>query len=95
MIIAEIAIFPTSEGPSVSKYVKRGIEAIKSTGLKCETGAMATVIEAMSLDDIFDVVKRAHSEIESMGARRIHIDLRIDYRYDKEISIDYKKKAIE
>jgi len=40
MIIAELAIFPTSEGVSVSKYVKKAIEAIEATGLKHETGAM-------------------------------------------------------
>ena len=95
MIIAEVAIFPTSEGSSVSKYVRKGIDAIKKTGLKCETGAMATVIEATSLDEIFDAVKRAHTEITSMNVNRIHIDIRIDHRYDKEISIESKKKAIK
>ena len=94
MIIAELAIFPTSEGVSVSKYVKKAIEAIEFTGLKHETGAMSTVIEAKSLDEIFDAVKRAYDAIVGMGARRIHIDLRIDHRLDKDATIESKKRAI-
>jgi uncharacterized protein (TIGR00106 family) len=95
MIIAELAIFPTSEGVSVSKYVKKALEAIKSTGLHYETGAMSTVIEAESMDEIFDAVKRAYDAIVSMGARRIHIDLRIDHRLDKDATIESKKRAVK
>ena len=94
MIIAELAIFPTSEGISVSKYVKKAIEAIEATGLKHEIGAMSTVIEAPSLEQIFDAVKRAYDAIVGMGARRIHIDLRIDHRLDKDATIESKKRAI-
>ncbi|MCD6331383.1 MAG: MTH1187 family thiamine-binding protein [Thermoplasmata archaeon] len=95
MIIAEFAIFPTSEGASVSKYVKRVIEEIKKSGLKHETGAMATTIEAKTLDEIFDVIKKSHDALVEMGVKRIHIDLRIDHRLDKEIDIEYKKRAVQ
>lgn len=95
MIIAEFAIFPTSEGISVSKYVKKALEAIESTGLNYETGAMSTVMEADSLEKIFEAVKKAYDTIVSMGARRIHIDLRIDHRLDKNATIESKKRAIK
>lgn len=95
MIIAEFAIFPTSEGVSVSKYVKRAIEEIEKSGLKHETGAMATTIEAKNLDEIFSVIKKAHGAIVEMGAKRIHIDLRIDHRLDKEATIESKKRAVK
>ncbi|MBC7080831.1 MAG: MTH1187 family thiamine-binding protein [Thermoplasmatales archaeon] len=95
MIIAEFAIFPTSEGISVSKYVKRAIEEIEKRGLKHETGAMATTIEAKNIDEIFEVVKRSYEAIVEMGARRIHIDLRIDHRLDKDATIESKKRAIK
>lgn len=95
MIIAEFAIFPTSEGPSASRYVKRALAAISATGIRHETGAMATVMEAQTLDEIFEAVRRAHEAVVSMGVKRIHIDLRIDHRLDKEISIESKKRAIQ
>ena len=94
MIIAEFAIFPTSEGVSVSKYVRKAVEIIRESGLKNETGAMSTVIEAKTLDEIFDVIRKAHKAMIDMGVKRIHIDLRIDHRLDKEASIESKKRAV-
>jgi uncharacterized protein (TIGR00106 family) len=95
MIIAELAIFPTSEGVSVSRFVKQVIHEIDKSGLKHETGAMSTIIEAETLDEIFDIVKKTHSILVNMQAKRIHIDLRIDHRFDKEANIESKKRALQ
>lgn len=94
MILAEFAIFPTSEGVSVSKYVKEAISVIESSGLKHETGGMATTIEAPDLDTLFKVIEKAHESVMKMGARRIHIDLRVDHRLDTDATIESKIKAI-
>jgi uncharacterized protein (TIGR00106 family) len=94
MIIAEFAIFPTSEGVSVSKYVKEAIKVIESSGLKHETGGMSTTIESPDLNTLFKVIEKCHEAIVKMGAQRIHIDLRVDQRLDVEASIESKLKAI-
>ncbi len=94
MIIAEFAIFPTSEGVSVSKYVKRAIEIIETSGLKNFTGGMSTTIEAPDLPTLFRVIEKTHEALLEMGVRRIHIDLRVDHRLDKEASIESKLKAV-
>jgi uncharacterized protein (TIGR00106 family) len=94
MIIANFAIFPTSEGASVSQYVKESIRIIEDSGLKNETGGMSTVIEAPDLAALFQVIEKAHEAMVKMGARRIHIDLNVDHRLDKDASIDSKLKAI-
>jgi uncharacterized protein (TIGR00106 family) len=94
MIIAEFAIFPTSEGPSVSKYVKEAIKFIESSGLHHETGGMSTTIEAPDLDTLFKVIAKCHEALVKMGAKRIHIDLRVDHRLDVEASIESKLKAV-
>jgi len=94
MIIAEYAIFPTSEGVSVSRYVRKVVEIIRESGLKNETGAMSTVIEAKNLDELFDVVRKTYDAMVEMGAKRIHIDLRIDHRLDKNATIESKKRAV-
>lgn len=94
MIIAEFAIFPTSEGVSVSKYVKEVINIIESSGLKHETGAMSTTIEAPDMDTLFKVIEKCHEALVKMGAKRIHIDLRIDHRLDVDASIESKLEAI-
>ncbi len=95
MIIAELAVFPTSEGVSVSKYVKEVIKVIESSGLNHETGGMATTIEAPDLATLFKVIEKAHEVLMKMGARRIHIDLRVDHRLDKDATIQSKLKALD
>jgi uncharacterized protein (TIGR00106 family) len=94
MIIAEFAIFPTSEGASVSKYVQEVIKVIESSGLKHETGGMSTTIEAPDLNTLFKIIEQCHEAMVKMGAKRIHVDLRIDHRLDVEASIESKLKAI-
>ncbi|MFC2163941.1 MTH1187 family thiamine-binding protein [Acidobacteriota bacterium] len=95
MIIGELAIFPTSEGASVSKYVKEVIKVIENSGLKSYTGGMATTIEAPNLRALFDVVEATDKILADMGAQRIHIDLRVDHRLDKEATVESKLKALK
>ncbi len=94
MIIAELAIFPTSEGPSVSRFVKEAVRVIEASGLHTETGGMSTTIEAPDLAALFRVIQEAHAAILKLGAKRIHIDLHVDHRLDKEATIASKLAAI-
>jgi len=94
MIIGELAIFPTSEGVSVSKYVQEVLKVIESSGLKHETGGMATTIEAPDMETLLKVIEKCHEAVVKMGARRIHIDLRVDHRLDTEATINSKLKSI-
>jgi uncharacterized protein (TIGR00106 family) len=94
MIIGELAIFPTSEGVSVSRYVKEVVKVIEGSGLKSYTGGMATTIEAPDLRTLFELVEKTHKVLVDMGARRIHIDLQVDHRLDKDASVFTKLKSI-
>jgi len=94
VIIAELSIFPTSEGASVSRFVKEAIRVINASGLRSKTGGMSTTIEAPDLRTLFRVVEEAHRAILKMGAKRIHIDLRVDHRLDKEATIASKLRAV-
>lgn len=94
MIIAELSIFPTSEGVSVSRYVKEAVNIIAGSGLNHETGGMSTTIESPDLPTLFKIIEKCHEAMVKMGAKRIHIDLRIDHRLDRDATIDSKLKAI-
>ena len=95
MIIAELSIFPTSEGTSVSRFVKEAIKIIEASGLKHETGGMSTTIEAPDLEILFDVIKKCHEALVKMDVQRIHIDLRVDHRLDKNATIESKLKSLD
>ncbi len=94
MIIAELSIFPTSEGASVSSYIKQAIQIIEGSGLKSVTGGMSTVIESPDLKTLFSLIEKTHQAMVERDVKRIHIDLRIDHRLDKEASVDSKLKSI-
>lgn len=90
MIIAEFAIFPTSEGTSVSRYVREVIKVIENSGLNSVTGGMATTIEAPDLKTLFVVIEKTHKVLVDMGVKRIHVD----HRLDRESSIESKLEAL-
>ncbi len=94
MIIAELSIFPTSEGASVSSYVKQAIQIIEDSGLKSKTGGMSTVIESPDLKTLFLLIEKTHKAMVERDVKRIHIDLRVDHRLDKEATVDSKLKSI-
>jgi uncharacterized protein (TIGR00106 family) len=94
MIIAELAIFPTSEGVSASRYVRAALTALEQTGLALRTGPMATCIEAPDLPTVFSAVTLAHQAVADLGPERIHIDLRIDDRRDKDATMAAKLRSL-
>ena len=94
MVIGELSIFPTSEGASVSQYVKEVLKIIKSSGLYHETGGMSTTIEAPDIETLFNVVEKCHEALVKRGVKRIHIDLKVDHCLDKDASITSKLKAV-
>ncbi len=95
MIIAELTTFPVGEGTSLAKYVKGAIKALKDAGVKITPGATSTVIEAKTLDEIFEATKLAHETILKMGAKRVITTLSIDDRKDKDATAESKLKAVK
>jgi len=94
LIIAALSVFPVGEGTSLSRYVKESLKALEETGLKFEPSAMATIIEAKNLDELFSAVRKAHEAQLKMGAKRVYMVLTIDDRKDKEATMESKLKAI-
>ena len=95
MIIAQVSISPVGVGTELHEYVKAAVEEIKKSGLRFETNAMATVVEAPNLDTLFEVVKKAHNAVLRMGAKRVITELKVDDRRDKKASIESKISAVK
>jgi len=94
MIIAELSIVPIGDDVSVSKYVKVFLEELNNSNLKYEVGAMCTTVEAKNLEELFDVVEKAHEKVMDMGVNRAITSIKIDDRRDKETSIASKIEAV-
>ena len=95
MILAQLSIYPIGEGTSVSRYVKKGMQVIKESGVKYEIGGMSTAVEVPDLDALFDLVKKVHAAHLDSGAKRIIVDLKVDDRRDKDATIQTKRNAVK
>jgi uncharacterized protein (TIGR00106 family) len=95
MIIAQLSISPVGKGIDLSPHVKRAIEVLKKEPIAIETNAMATVIEAETMDILLTAVKHAHEEVLKHDAKRVITELKIDHRIDKETTAAAKIKAVQ
>ena len=76
------------------KNSKDAVKVIKESGLKYEVGGMSTTVEVPDLDTLFDLVKKAEAAEINVGAKRILINIKIDHRMDKDITINSKRTAV-
>lgn len=90
MIVADFATIPMGAGTSASQYVRAVHELLRHSGIKFAAGPMSTAIEASSFEQLFSVIEMANKKLAEMGVQRIITSVRIDYRLDKEISIESK-----
>ena len=93
MAVAEISVVPVGAGPSISSYVARAVEIVKSSGLKYELSSMGTNVEG-DVSSILAVVMKVHEACFAQGAVRVLTTLKIDDRRDKTLTIDGKKAAV-
>ncbi len=94
MIIAEVTFTPIGKGESVGDYVIEALKTFRKIGIKFTPNSMGTVIEADSIEDIFNAVKEAEESIIKMGVKRLDTILKIDHRIDKYNSSEKKLKRI-
>ena len=78
MVVAEFSVTPVI-GENLRPYIDAAIDEVKKSGLKYEVDAMSTTIEG-ELDEVLDVVKKAHCAVKDVGAGRVLTELKIDDR---------------
>ena len=90
MIVADFATIPMGTGTSASHYVLAGHELLRQSGIKYSAGPMSTAVEASSFEQLFEVIEKANKKLAEMGVQRIITSVHIDYRLDKDASIESK-----
>ena len=78
MLVAEITITPVV-GDELRPYIDAAIDEVRKSGLNYEVEAMGTTVEG-ELEQVLDVVKKAHEAVRRKGANRILTEVRIDDR---------------
>lgn len=78
MLVVEFSITPIV-GDELSPYIDAAVDVVKQSGLKYEVEPMGTTIEG-ELDQVLEVVTRAHKAVRDKGADRIVTEIKIDDR---------------
>lgn len=93
MIVADFSLIPMGTETSVGKYIRAVYEMLEESGVKFVPGPNSTSLEAKTFEEIFDIIQRSNEKLKEMGVKRIITSVGIDYRLDKEISIESKLGA--
>jgi uncharacterized protein (TIGR00106 family) len=93
MIVADFSMVPMGPGTSASKYISAVYDLLRESGVKFVPGPMSTSVETKSFEELFEMIENANQRLEDMGVQRIITSVKIDYRLDKEISIESKLRA--
>lgn len=94
MIIAQFSITPIGEGVSLSKYVKEIVNDLKYSNIKFKTNPMSTIVETTDLKSLFDLIEKLNNHLFKLGVLRVITDLKIDYRIDKDATMESKLKSL-
>jgi uncharacterized protein (TIGR00106 family) len=96
-VIAYFSIVPVGQqSTSLGSYVAAAVEAMNEVeGLTCEVTPMGTVMEAESLEPIFEAVKAAHEALADKGTARLESTLLIDDRRDKPRTMKDKVDSVK
>ena len=94
MYIGFLIVSPLDRGPSLSRFVVKGIEAVRLSGIDHQVTPMGTVLQSDSLDEIFRVAKDASEAIRQEDSERISLSLKVDMRYDKDMTMVSKLRSV-
>ncbi|OPY53528.1 MAG: hypothetical protein A4E49_01364 [Methanosaeta sp. PtaU1.Bin112] len=93
MIVADFSMIPMGSGTSGSTYVRAVHDLLRELDVKFVPGPMSTAVQTESFEELFKLIERANQRLGEMGVQRIITSIRIDYRLDKEITIQSKLGA--
>ncbi|HUI39356.1 MAG TPA: MTH1187 family thiamine-binding protein [Methanothrix sp.] len=93
MIVADFAMVPMGAETSAARYIRAVYDVLEGSGVNFVPGPMSTSIETRTMKELFDLIESANTKVAEMGVKRIITSINIDYRLDKEISIESKMSA--
>lgn len=89
MAVAEFSIIPITD-EQLTPFINAAVDVVKKSGLKYEVDAMSTTVEG-DLNQILQVVQKAHMAVKSMGADRVLTEIRIDDRVGVTLEEEVKE----
>ena len=92
-VIVDLTIVPIGVGVSLSKYVAACEAVLDRPGLKTSLHPNGTSIEG-EWDAVFEAIKECHQKVHKMGAPRIHTNIKLGTRTDRDQSMQDKLDSV-
>ena len=92
-VIVDLSIFPLDKGESVSRYVARAVQIIKTSEVRYRLGPMGTSVEG-EWEEVMGVVGRCFKDLQR-DCDRIYMTMKVDYRKGKDGRLEGKIGSVE
>ncbi len=94
MPIMEIKILPLgTETPSVSEHIVNAVKELEQKGVKYELTSMGTIMEADTIEQLFDMAGQMHKAAFRNNVQRIVTFIEVDDRKDKNLTMHDKLES--
>jgi uncharacterized protein (TIGR00106 family) len=93
-VIVDFTVVPIGSGVSLSKYVAACERVLEENGLTYQLHANGTSVEG-EWEDVFIALRRCHERLHAMGVPRIHTDVKIGTRTDRDQSMADKVASVQ
>lgn len=89
IINASIQIVPIVQDRHPYEWVDEAIEIIKASGIKCEVGAFATVVEG-KYEEVMNVINSINEHLQQRNCTEWITNVQIQIRSNNDITSDEK-----
>ncbi len=93
-VLLEYAMFPTDKGDSVSKYVSKIIDMVRSSGFPYKLSAMGTIVETPTIEEATTIINKSYALLEP-HSNRVYTSIKMDIQKQKDNRLVTKIQSIE
>jgi uncharacterized protein (TIGR00106 family) len=93
-VIVDFTIVPVGTGVSLSPYIAEVERVLVRTGLRHELHANGTNLEG-EWDAVMAAIRTCHETLHAMGVPRIHTDIKLGTRVDREQHMADKVSSVK
>ncbi|MCX8209096.1 MAG: MTH1187 family thiamine-binding protein [Sulfolobales archaeon] len=94
-ILASLRVTPVgTSSTSVSSYVAEAVKILERRNVKYIVTPFSTDVELGSLPELAEVVEEVVSRLRSLGVSRVLVDVTVDFRFDKEVSLERRVSSV-
>jgi uncharacterized protein (TIGR00106 family) len=94
IINASIQLVPIVQDRHPYEWVDEAIEVIKSSGIKCEVGPFATIVEG-KYDEVMDVINKINEHLQKRNCTEWITNVQIQIRSNGDITSDEKTEKYQ